>query len=380
LQPGQPYKVKVELIPKVDPVAASVPLTLDFTTFTQPKVADTWHLLDQTTATLNARIIKANEAQGEGWFELGTDPDNLTSAGDRFAFPVGSSELNTSYTAANLQQGVTYYYRAVAQLNGDEKLSYGPTQSFVAGASVRADITSNVPTSRNSALLHGSVTTDQPDMVWWFEWSDAQLNHHETEKKPIGVGPATNVSHVLDGLQPGSTYTYRLLTQQSAGGPITYSAPGRFTTIADTPITPPTPPLSPSNEPRTETPPPSSPPSVVSVTHSLNVLTKKASVAKGRFGVNLRCISLTQSACSTTVRLVTAAKHKGRQTKVRSVVISSAKVKVPANKTQTVRVKLNKEGRRLLMKKSRLQTDVLLTFQSLQGTTVRKRQKITLYR
>jgi hypothetical protein len=67
-----------------------------------------------------------------------------------------------------------------------------------------------------SGTLHGVADPTSSDSAWFFEYgTTASLGQH-TAPQAIGTG-SQNVSKTISSLQPGTTYYYRLVVQQSVG-------------------------------------------------------------------------------------------------------------------------------------------------------------------
>jgi len=84
----------------------------------------------------------------------------------------------------------------------------------------------------NSAVLHGVVDPTDPQSSWYFEYGPTAALGQRTPSHPIGSGQAS-VSQSLAGLDPDTTYFYRLVVVQ---GTFPYSTTSRgetrtFTTM-----------------------------------------------------------------------------------------------------------------------------------------------------
>jgi hypothetical protein len=111
--------------------------------------------------------------------------------------------------------------------------------------------------SANGAQLQGGVYPNGDDTSYWWEYGTTTAYGQETPHVDIGSGtpaaPAVSAPAVLTGLQPNTTYHYRLDAENAVGAVDGYDF--TFTTPAAPPTTVPTPP-----PPTTITPPKSTPP------------------------------------------------------------------------------------------------------------------------
>ncbi len=88
--------------------------------------------------------------------------------------------------------------------------------------------------TQDSATMTGTVNPRGADTIYYFEfWIDPE-NKMQTTQSSAGSGFAdVNVSFELTGLQPNTTYHYRLVATNSYG--TTYGAERTFTTQAPPP-------------------------------------------------------------------------------------------------------------------------------------------------
>jgi Subtilase family len=122
--------------------------------------------------------------------------------------------------------------------------------------------------SANGAQLQGGVYPNGQDTTYWWQYGTSTAYGQETSQVDIGSGtpstPAIPVSTLLSGLQPATTYHYRLVAENSfgieAGYDFTFTTPAA---AAPPPVTTTPPPAS------TTTPPPRSTPPPATVPHTL---------------------------------------------------------------------------------------------------------------
>ncbi len=200
-------------------MAAITPFSFARVSAQQPPTVDTYAPsgVSQNSATANA-VINPRGAQTTAWFEFGTTSSlGLTTT----AQPVGtgSSSLSFSSFMAGLQPNTTYYYRAVAQNAFGS--AQGSVLSFVtlpASGSAQPIATTQAASgaSQTSATLNGQAGPNGAETVVWFEFGTSQLLGQRTPQISVGSGNAlVSVSTFLSGLQPTTTYYYRIVARNA---------------------------------------------------------------------------------------------------------------------------------------------------------------------
>jgi hypothetical protein len=125
---------------------------------------------------------------------------------------------------ADLEVGTRYHFRVVAQ--NSSGVSVGEDRTFVTAPPIK-DINTTAATeiTSNSADLHGSLDPDGYATQFYFEYGQTTSYGHTIPGppgNPVGTvepGIAT-VSQVLEGLESGTTYHYRLVAENSFGSTI----------------------------------------------------------------------------------------------------------------------------------------------------------------
>jgi hypothetical protein len=193
-----------------------------------------------TSATLNANL----DPNGGGditacHFDYGTDTSYGTSASCS-PDPSGahfSSPTDASAAISGLSADTTYHYRVVvANANGTK---YGADQTYTTGKvpGLSTDPATNLTAS--GATLNASFVGDGTDTTYYFEWGPTTAYANKTAAPPgddagSPSGPArTALSKDLTGLNPYSTYHFRVVATNGAG-----TANGQdqiFTTTPDAP-------------------------------------------------------------------------------------------------------------------------------------------------
>jgi hypothetical protein len=161
----------------------------------------------------------------------------------------GSAPVPVSANLAGLTPATTYHYRLVAT-NADNLTEATPDQEFATlGAGISEEQVTNVePTA---ATLRATINPKGSETTYHFEYDTSPYNtsaSHGTSlpvpNADIGSGTSpVPVSVQLKGLQPGTSYYYRVVA-------VSELAPGAFETFdgPDKTLTTPTPPAPPHSE------------------------------------------------------------------------------------------------------------------------------------
>jgi hypothetical protein len=236
---------------------------LTFTTLPLPPVVTTLPVSDvgMTNAT-GVGVINPQGGDTTYHFEYGL----TTSYGAVAPLPnadAGSGAANTviSTLFASLRPGSEYHYRLVATNAGGT--TYGPDETFITyepyATAPSALTTGTSALAPTSVTLDGVLNPHGNDTVYHFEYGTNTSYGSVTPVPNADAGAgATDVaiSESLTGLQPGTTYHYRLIAN-NAGGTI-YGSDQTFTTLGTAPAGSSTPPATafPDLSSVTPTPPP----------------------------------------------------------------------------------------------------------------------------
>jgi Ca2+-binding RTX toxin-like protein len=185
-----------------------------------PPVADTDAAGDVkgSTATLNA-TIDAEGAATSYRFEYGT-----TTAYGSYApfFPglagSGVDPVAVSQALSGLQPGTTYHYRIVAWSEFGEVEGEDQTFTTLKAPTVTTKPATNVGTT--SAVLNGSVNPEGDASTYQFEYGKTTAYGSKVPLSPGSAGSGTSpeeVSEPVAGLEPDTTYHYRLVATNGAG-------------------------------------------------------------------------------------------------------------------------------------------------------------------
>jgi len=179
-----------------------------------------------TTATLEGTVDPDGVALTDCRFEYGTDSNYgqdapcVPAAG---AIPTGSGEVAVSSEIAGLDPGERYHFRLVAA-NADATTD-GEGATFATTAAPDALTLSAGDLNQTSATLAGRVNPrNQAGTTYHFEWgtSDCSVTACASlppAPEPLGFDDAEPrvVTAELEGLQPASTYHFRLVATNDTG-------------------------------------------------------------------------------------------------------------------------------------------------------------------
>jgi sugar lactone lactonase YvrE len=182
----------------------------------------------QNSATFNGGV-NPNEAETKYHFEYSSDGVNWTalkeeSAGD------GSSEVPVTQTVSGLTGHTTYYVRLVAENSCEHGVSgcgastsTEETFSTLAGPP-KVSGTGVTDITAGEATLHATIYPEnQPATTYRFEYGPTAAYGTTV---PVGEGHVvgstpTQVSQVITGLSPDTTYHFRVVASNGVGSPKT---------------------------------------------------------------------------------------------------------------------------------------------------------------
>lgn len=179
--------------------------------------------------------VNPNMLPTEAWFEWGSDP-SLPVFNKTATQAVGEGGTSQSFSSplVDLPPASTYYFR-VAASNG-AGMTKGPVMAFTLPEIVVATRTASDVTTA-AATISGNLFSDNLPASAWFEWgvdptlSDATVTPPQSFEAGAG---GEILEHSLEGLNPNSTYYYRLVA--SIGSETVAGNTLSFTTApADTP-------------------------------------------------------------------------------------------------------------------------------------------------
>lgn len=229
--------------------------------------------LTNATVTLQGTVHPRGEATS-AWFEYGLDRERLSGRIGVVAVGANAGETVYTHQITQLLPNMTYYYRAAAEnkfgvstgtVMSFRTLTVMPSPSPMRGApEVTTRGATNVTPS--SAVLRGTVRPGGDATMAWFEYGTTMALGNHTPPQFLGNGTATSdYSFLLTNLQPGTTYIFRAVAENSIGRThgafFTVTTSGAPTPLP-TPVMTPTPRPGAVQSPRPMTPGGGTPPSV----------------------------------------------------------------------------------------------------------------------
>jgi hypothetical protein len=186
-----------------------------FTTGGAPSAATAPASDVRTTSAHANGSVTPNGQNTTWWFEFGTTTSYGSRTGKHGAGS-GSSARAVSTSLGSLQPGVTYHFRLVA--SNASGTSYGSDQSFTTIGIVLARTGSATNVGVTAATVTGSVDPKGRATTWYFEYGTTSGYGSRTSAQSAGSGSGdVNVSAAIAGLQPATTYHYRLVATSDVG-------------------------------------------------------------------------------------------------------------------------------------------------------------------
>jgi uncharacterized protein (TIGR02145 family) len=211
-------------------------MALSFATLGEAPSATTQAATDITTtsATLHG-VVNSNYLSTTVTFEYGTT-ESYGQTLTAIQSPVtGNSNANVTADLTGLAEGTTYHFRvktvnSLGTTNGDDlfftTLGQAPTAVTQAACCL----------SSTGAKLNGTVNANYVSATVTFEYglTTAYGSTVEATPSPVTGNNATSVSTVISGLNPWTTYHFRVKAENSLG--VTYGSDLTFTTLGQVPI------------------------------------------------------------------------------------------------------------------------------------------------
>ncbi len=202
------------------------------TSSTSPSVTtNTASNIGYATATLNGYLNAPGASNCDVWFVY--DTVSHASIGD-YAFSTSketkTSASSFSRTISGLAVQTTYYFRAVAK-NDDWPAVMGTERSFTTQIMFPSVVTgAALNISSTAATLSGELTDIGGDDTCqvWFEYGETSSYGYATEHLNLSAEGTFEIQ--IDGLEPGTTYHFRAVAQNSRG--VSYGDDGMFNTSA----------------------------------------------------------------------------------------------------------------------------------------------------
>jgi len=186
-----------------------------------------------TSATLNGSV-NPEGVETTYEFEYGTSTSyNKKSEPGKVAAGFGAQKVNKS--VASLEPETTYHYRIVAKSShGTATPGEDKTFKTAAKPGKPPTVTTEEPTNVlwSSATLNGSVNPEGAETTYEFEYGTSISYGKKSEPGKVAAGfGAQKVNKSLSGLEPSTTYHYRIVAK-NANGSATPGADKTFTTSA----------------------------------------------------------------------------------------------------------------------------------------------------
>ena len=235
----------------------------------------------------------------------------------------GNTHLDVSYTRAIVAGGSatlkTTYSWAFTNADAQSLARIAEQQDAIAPTVTTGAATAITTTG---ATVAGSVNPNGVATTYQFEYGTSTLYGKSTTVTDAGSGTgASNVSAVLSGLQPGTTYHYRLVASNASRA--TDGADATFKTAAAPP------------------PPPPAPPTKLKV----GKVKIKGDVASIPLSCSGGAAAVCKGTLSETIRVKIRVKHRH---KIVTETLASGKFSIKAGAGKTVKLTLNKKGRNAL--------------------------------
>jgi hypothetical protein len=176
--------------------------------------------VQQTTATVNATVNPEGH-ETTYRFEYGTS-ESYGASTPSAALPEGFEDQPVSADLTNLALRSTYHFRVVAEstVEGKVLVTDGPDETFVTLPAVSIDSESVTQVTSTSARLAAELNPLGLPTEYSFEYGLSTAYGSSAPIPDASAGSGTGdipVSILTEGLQPGSTYHYRVVAHNSLG-------------------------------------------------------------------------------------------------------------------------------------------------------------------
>lgn len=205
------------------PDGSLAPVSVVPTATAAPSVTTNTLVVVSGTAAVVTGSVVPNGAQTSYWYEYGRTDAFGTRSTTQYAGS-GFVRIATPAFISNLSPNTQYSTRLMA-MN-----AYGTTAGqiyrFTTNTTVqsvsatlpiiRTDLSSSLTST--SASVNGQVNPNGSETIYWFEYGNTDALGNTTTSISVGGGmTAKNISMLLSGLKPLTTYYYRLDSQNQYG-------------------------------------------------------------------------------------------------------------------------------------------------------------------
>lgn len=184
-----------------------------------PNVTNVTHDSAELGAVVNPKGFDASY-----YFEYGT----TTAYGAKVPFPdgdagSGTDDIAVSASISGLSADTVYHWRIVVQSSqGTASL---PDQTFLTFGGARAETTGSPIRTATTALLQGRILPNGASTTYYFEYgaegSCSTSACTALPKRSAGAGDPRFVAEQIEGLEPNTTYHYRVIAESTlSGGPV----------------------------------------------------------------------------------------------------------------------------------------------------------------
>jgi hypothetical protein len=195
-------------------------------------------------ATINGHVDPASGGNVTTcYFDWGTDTSySGGQAPCSQTTPIGTASDVSADLSAEVTSETTYHYRLVAgNANG---LNYGPDETFTTHDVIGLNTDAASGIDKTDATLNAHFIGNGQETTYHFEWGTSP-GTYTSQSTPESVTPADgeaqSLSYAVSGLEPGTTYYYRVAAANTVG--TSNSDEASFTTakaVADLATQPPT--------------------------------------------------------------------------------------------------------------------------------------------
>lgn len=168
-------------------------------------------------ARLHGRVT-AGGVPTQVWFEWAREPSFTASFLTPFQDANGAASVAIQAELTGLTPNTTYFYRVRAR--NDAGSSIGDAKTFTTNTGVPFTVTAGVTDiTTTSAKLHGRVISNGAGTAW-FEIGTADDPASFTRRASVTLGAGNTpigIADAVTGLEPGTTYYFRLVASTSVG-------------------------------------------------------------------------------------------------------------------------------------------------------------------